>query len=222
MVTTKKARVLKPASPKKARQVPNMRKKLQNKKEKPVPTIRVHAFEDPLGLEAYEYLLTDTKPGFIHKYRVWARGELEVEALTEANFTGFKVQRDKSRRDNEPLLDDDGYSRIWLVRYPPGSESTEVTRQEGLQVLKTFFMSKLATDYPPKTIKLVDDTSEVPNVLDKFFLDSDIEEIVKDSFDITELEQDFYENFPAAARMIYSQNEPSAYAKEHLGFPSLS
>lgn len=213
-------RVVKPASPKKARQVPNMREKLLSKKEKPVPTLRVHGFEDPLAVEAYEYTLSDTKSGFINKYRLWAKGELTVEALTAANFNNTKVQRDKSRSDNEPLLDGEGYSRVWMVRYPPGGESTEDTRKEGLEILKTFFMSKIATDYPPKTIKLVDETTDVPNALDKFFLDSDIEEILKVSFDIMELEEDFYEKYPVAARMIYSGNEPSVYAKEHLGFPS--
>ena len=83
-------------------------------------------------------------------------------------------------------------------------------------------MSKIATDYPPKTIKLIDATTDVPNVLDKFFLDIDIEEILKGSFEITELEEEFYVNYPVSASMIYSENEPSVYAKENLGFPSLS
>jgi hypothetical protein len=212
---------IKPASPKKARNVPNMRQKLLVKKEKPVPTIRVYGFQDPFGVEAYEYTASDTKPGFINKYRLWAKGELEVESLTAANFNNTKVQRDKSKSDNEALLDGEGYSRVWMVRYPSGGESTEETRKEGLEILKTFFMSKVGTDYPPKTIKVVDATTDVPNVLDKFFLDTDIEEILKSSFEITELEQEFYEKYPVSANMIYSNNEPSMYAKEHLGFPSL-
>lgn len=215
-----KPRVVKPASPKKAKQMPNMRNQLLSKKEKPVPTIRVHGFEEPLAIEAYEYYLTDTKSGFINKYRLWAKGELDVEALTVANFNSPKVQRDKSKRNNEPLMDEGGYSRVWLIRYPPGGESTEESRKEGLEVLKTFFMSKIATTYPPKTIKLIDATSDVPNVLDKFFLDDDIEEILKVSFEMTELEEEFYVNYPVPASMIYSENEPSLYAKEHLGFPS--
>ena len=180
-----------------------MRAKLKEKKGKPVPTIRVYGFEEPLGIEAYEYTLSDTKPGFIHKYRLWAKGELEVEELTAANFNGLKNQRDKSRTDNEPLLDDEGYSRVWMVRYPPGGESTEETRNEGLEILKTFFMSRIATNYPPNAIVLVNTVVEVPNVLDKFFLDSDVEKIIKSSFDITELEQEFYENYTVAAGMIY-------------------
>ena len=216
-----RSKLIKPASPKKKGQVPNMRQKLENKKQKSVPTLRVYGFEDPFCVEAYEYTLSDTKPGFINKYRLWAKGELEVEALTAANFNNTKVQRDKSKLWNEPLLDGEGYSRVWLVRYPPGGESTEDTRKEGLGILKTFFMSKIATDYPPKSIHLADETTDVPNVLDKFFLDSDIEEILKVSFEITELEEEFYDTYPVAASMIYSENEPSVYAKEHLGFPSL-
>ena len=52
------------------------------------------------------------------------------------------------------------------------------------------------------------------------FLDNDIEEIIKVTFEITELEQEFYRKYPICANMIYSENEPSLYAKEHLGFPS--
>jgi hypothetical protein len=217
-----RSKLIKPASPKKKGQVPNMRQKLENKKQKSVPTLRVYGFEDPFCVEAYEYTLSDTKPGFINKYRLWAKGELTVESLTAANFNNTKVQRDKSKPGNEPLLDGEGYSRVWMVRYPPGGESTEDTRKEGLEILKTFFMSKIATDYPPKTIKLIDATTDVPNVLDKFFLDIDIEEILKGSFEITELEEEFYVNYPVSASMIYSENEPSVYAKENLGFPSLS
>jgi hypothetical protein len=217
-----RSKLVKPASPKKKGQVPNMRQKLENKKQKPVPTLRVYGFEDPFCVEAYEYTLSDTKPGFINKYRLWAKGELTVESLTAANFNNTKVQRDKSKPGNEPLLDGEGYSRVWMVRYPPGGESTEDTRKEGLEILKTFFMSKIATDYPPKTIKLIDATTDVPNVLDKFFLDIDIEEILKGSFEITELEEEFYVNYPVSASMIYSENEPSVYAKENLGFPSLN
>ena len=217
-----KSRVVKPASPKKARNAPNMRDNFQKKKEKPVPTIHAHGFQDPVAAEAYEYTITPTKPGFVNKYRMWSRGELEVEALTEANFVGLKVQRDNGSAGNEPLLDDGGYARVWMIRYPPGNESTSETRKEGLRVLKDFFMSNQATDYPPSAIKLVDVTCAEPaDVLETFFLDADIEEIVKASIDITEVEEDFYEKFTAFAETIYLQKEPSAFAKEILGFPSL-
>ena len=89
-----------------------MRENFKHKKEKPIPTIRVHAFQDPIAIEAYKCTLTATKAGLINKYRMWARGELEVEALTDANFVGLKIQRDNDNPGNESLLDTDGYSCV--------------------------------------------------------------------------------------------------------------
>ncbi len=218
---TKKTKTL-PPSPKKAKHAPNMKDKLKNKKEKPTPTIRVHSFKEPMVVEAYGYTLTATKCGFLNKYRLWTKGELEVDELTKANFGNMKNQRDKDDPGNESVKNDDGYSRIWMIRYPPENESTVATRKEGLRVLKAFFMSKKATDYPPASIKVVDCT-DVDNypVLESFFLDDDIEEIVKASLDTTAVDVDFYEKFTAVAESIYLEKEPSAFAKDELGFPSL-
>lgn len=211
----------KPPSPKKATAPPSMREKLKQKKEKPTPTIRVHSFSEPFAVEAYEYTLTDTKPGFVNKYRLWAKGELEVEELTEANFVGLKMQRDSTISGNESLKDCDGYSRVWLIRYPTENESTEATREEGLKILKHFFMSKVATDYPPKEIRLLDETTAVPAVLDTFFLDSDIKEIVKASFDLDKLDKDFFTKYETLSRTIYLKQPPSDFARQMLGFPRL-
>ena len=71
-----------------------MRENFKHKKEKPIPTIRVHSFQDPFAIEAYKYTLTATKPGFINKCRMRSRGEVEVEELIDANFVGIKIQRD--------------------------------------------------------------------------------------------------------------------------------
>ena len=53
-------------------------------------------------------------------------------------------------------------------------------------------------------------------------LDNDIEEIIKQTFDITELEEEFYDKFTTVANSIYLEKEPSDYAKEYLGFSSLA
>jgi hypothetical protein len=217
-----KTKSAKPPSPKKARSVPNMRENFKHKKEKPIPTICVHSFRDPFAIEAYEYTLMATKPGFINKYRMWSRGEVEVEELTDANFVGIKIQRDNDNPGNEPLLDKDGYSCVWLIRYPKEDESTAETREVGLGVLKAFFMSRKGTDYPPLVIKTVDATPEIPKVLEKYFLDNNIEEIIKQTFDITELKEEFYDKFTTVANSIYLEKEPSDYAKEHLGFSPLA
>jgi hypothetical protein len=206
-------------SPKKAKAPQSMREKLKQKKEKPVPTIRAFGFIDNLAVEAYEYVLTDTKQGFIHKYRLWAKGDLEVDALTEANFIGLKEQRDNDDEGNETRKDSDGYAKIWLIRYPPENESTKATRREGLRVLKNFFMSKTASLYPPNEIKTVDATTDIPCVLDTFFLDSDIEEIVKTFIHEDELNDGFYAKFTTLAQAIYLEKEPSVFAQLTLGFP---
>jgi hypothetical protein len=44
---------------------------------------------------------------------------------------------------------------------------------------------------------------------------------VKASFDITKLEDKFYSNYTTLVQTIYLEKEPSAYAEDQLGFPSL-
>ena len=211
-----------PPSPKKAKRIPKASDRLITKKKpKAFPTIRVLGFKNPYSFEIYEYSITDGKQGFINNYRKWSRGELEVAALTNANFVGMKMHRDNRKTGNVGLNDETGFARMWLIRYPPEKESTSDTRKEGLQVLKDFFMSKLGTDYPPPDINLVDDTSDVTEVLESLFLDEDIEQIVTSSFDKDELDEEFYEKFTVFAKSIYSDREPSEFAKSELGFPSL-
>jgi hypothetical protein len=76
-----------------------------------------------------------------------------------------------------------------MIWYPPENESTPDTRKEGLGVIKIFFMSKKETDFPPHDIKLVDDTDgDFPAILDLFFMDDDIEEILQTSLKFFENE----------------------------------
>jgi hypothetical protein len=113
--------------------------------------------------------LTKSKAGFINNYRKWSKGEIQFEDLTEANFIGLKIRRNNEINGNETLSGSDGYSRWWMIRYPPENESTPDTRKEGLRVVKNFFMSKKGTNFPPRDIKLVDDTDgDVPAVLEIF------------------------------------------------------
>ena len=83
-------------------------------------------------------------------------------------------------------------------------------------------MSKEGSDYPATTIDTVDTTTEVPEVLERYFLDDDIREIIKATFDFEELTDSFYEKFTSLAKTIYMEKEPSDYAKTILGFPSLT
>jgi len=214
-----KAKATKPDSPKKKKQAPNMRKTLKDKKENTGHTIRVLGFHDPLYIEVYQYTKPGAKPGFINNFRLWSRGEIENDSLTDANFIGVKNMRDQTLEGNENLLDDGGYARQWI---PPDNVSTVETRTEGLRVLKAFLMSKEGSDYPATTIDTVDTATDVPEVLEKSFLDDDIQEIIKATFDFEELNDSFYEKFTSLAKTIYMEKEPSDYAKTILGFPSLT
>jgi hypothetical protein len=113
--------------------------------------------------------LTESKAGFINNYRKWSKGEIQFEDLTEANFIGLKIRRNNEINRNETLSGSDGYSRWWMIWYPPENEWTPDTRKEGLRVMKNFFMSKKGTNFPPRDNKLVDDTDgDVPAVLEFF------------------------------------------------------
>jgi hypothetical protein len=153
-----------------------MREKLLQKKE---ATIHVVGFEDPIALEVYDYTLTESKAGFIYNYQKWSKGEIQFENFTEANFIGLKIRRNNEINGNKIFLGSDGYSRWWMIWYPPENESTPDTRKEGLRVIKIFFITKKGTDFPPRDFKLVDETDgDVPAVLELFFMDDDIEEIL--------------------------------------------
>ncbi len=155
-----KAKVVAPGSPQKAKKPPSMRENLKLRKEKPVPTISVQGFQVvPLAAEAYEYTITNLKNGFLNEFRKYVKGEITSDELTNANFVGLKTKRYRGK-GNEPLMDSDGYSRVWILRYPLEGKSTALTRQEGLRVLKDFFMSKKATNYPPNDIAVIDRTTD--------------------------------------------------------------
>jgi hypothetical protein len=213
-----KGTTTKPPSPKRSKKTPNMREKLLQKKG---TGISVVGFDDSVALEVYDYTVGDNKAGYIHNFRKWSKGEIEYEELTEANFIGLKAQRNNEIDGNERLKGSDGYLRWWMIRYPPDNKSTPETRQEGLRVLKNFFTSSKATNWPEGDINVQDATPDVPPILEKFFLDDDIEEIVKASFHDSEMNDDFYEKYTSVAKTFYLEKDPSHFAKSVLGFPSL-
>ena len=78
---------------------------------------------------------------------------------------------------------------------------------------KSFSCPRYPWITPPIAIKLVDNTTNVPAVMENFLLDADIQEIVRSSIDITEVEEDFYLNYTLFAKIIYFEKEPSDFAK---------
>jgi hypothetical protein len=79
-----------------------------------------------------------------------------------------------------------------------------------------------ATKYPPGNIEVLDVTKETPAVMEKYFLNNDIEEILKAVLDREEFTEDFYEKYTEIAETIYLEKEPSDYAQTIIGFPSLT
>ena len=131
--------------------------------------------------------------------RKYTSGTLEVKELLEANFVALKVRRDNKIPRNDALENDKNYPQNWMLRYPPQKESTAEAWQEGLCVLEKFFLSKKSTAYPPKSIKLIDQTIDDTPVLEDFFMDNDIEEIIKSVIDADKLNEDFYNNYTTFA-----------------------
>ena len=71
-----KGTTTKPPSPKKSRKTPNMREKLLQKKG---TGISVVGFDDSVALEVYDFTVGDNKPGYIHNFRKWSKGEIEYD-----------------------------------------------------------------------------------------------------------------------------------------------
>ena len=62
-------------------------------------------------------------------------------------------------------------------------------------------------------------TDDVP-VLEDYFMDANIEEIIKLSVDFDEINIQFHGNYPDFANEIYLNKVPSTFAKDELGFLS--
>ena len=108
-----------------------------------------------------------------------------------------------------------------MICYPLQGELTIESHQEGLNILKTFFLSKKSLDYPPDSIQIIDHTTIIQPVLDQYFMNDDIEEIIKIACDSEEVNAQFYDTYTTFARKIYLTQESSEFAKNELGFPSL-
>lgn len=198
---------------------------IKNKnKPKAVPTVTCYTPHSILEKEIYTFTMApadgteSVADGFTHSYKRYWQGELEVDALTEANFGPFKFRR-RPNSNNEIMLDPKEYWRCVFLRTPLEGVSTPETRAEGLQVLRTFLMSSDYSDYPPKQIDVLDTTDdEFPVALDCFLQDHDIVEIVKDTHEESELNENFYENYQDFARLIWSHRFYPQFARG-LGFP---
>ena len=191
----------------------------RKKKRNTAPTLTVYAFHETFALEAYIYDHNEDD-GYTRSYRQMIDGvpEFQCSELQEANFNRYYYRR-RPGSNNEILVGRKNYWRLIMIRYPPEQESTAETRQQGLEVLSSFLKNPEYTRFPPKTIDTIDATSEDnPLPLDHFFLDRDIQEIMEEDIEEANLNSDFFQKFPDFARLCWSGNHYSNWARG-LGFP---
>jgi hypothetical protein len=187
------------------------------------PVLKCYGFANELPIEAYLFCkdVFDTHDGFLNGFKLFVDGKCDCDALTEANFTAYKGRRVPHSATNEVMHNGTTpYWRVVMLRYVPGLVSTPETRAHGLQVLKTFLNSTQNTNYPVPNIITMDNTKEEdPDSLDTIFKDNDIVDIIKETFEEDDLNQDFYATYPILAEKLWSGPPYPEYARS-LGYPS--
>ena len=157
--------------------------------------------------------------GYLNHYRNWANGQLEYEPLLSAGFREILYRREPES-DNRRMTNPEGFPRNIIVREPPGGVSTAASRQKGMDVLSNFFKDSTINRWPPETIVKRDETNlQDYHALDEFFMDEDIERILREEMDEEVLNQDFYGKFTEFARKCWSGAFLPAFARS-LGFPT--
>ena len=183
------------------------------------PHVEVYGFHPILPIEAYLFIKDDHNDGFMLGIKGFCQDNNPTnEALTTANFTSYLYRR--LPNTNEKMVSSKNYARSVVLRYVPTELSTKKTRQEGLQVLSKFLNSEQNTQFVSKnSIPTVDKTNEAdPHALDCFFLDNDIESIIRNVFDEGELNMNFFSKYNQIALKLWSGTEYSDFARQ-LGFP---
>ena len=212
----------KKSNPKKEMTSPARKKKLAPpSRERPVPTLKVYAFPAPFTFEAYIYETNPHDDGFNNMITKYLRGEFAEVRHTEfdaANFTRQYWRRIPGTANEHLTNMKDVYWRKIQIRYPRGGESTGETRQEGLDAFKSFLMDRRFQYYPPEDIVLLDMTDEENySSLDQFFMDRDIETVMKEDIPEQQLNPTFHQAFPEFATKCFGLEPYGDFARS-LGF----
>jgi hypothetical protein len=186
--------------------------------KKAEPTLLCYGTAPEIGKELYCYTVNDNNDGYTNPFRKYASGATVVPSLENAGFVSIKFRKVPGS-NNLIMHDDKGYWRSVMIRNPPDGVSTAETRATGLKVLKAFFMDPTTTTYPPKDIVMSDQTNPGElHPMDNFLQDHDIIEIVEDSFEKDDLNEEFYTNFPTLALSIFGGPYYPEFAR-NLGYP---
>jgi hypothetical protein len=194
------------------------------KKKKNVPTLTVHSFSEPLGLEAYICEQREGNDGHLKGVEDVLGDKLTCDYFTKALFYRVANRRVPKSPTNEILtFSDPKKSKIWrkiIIRCPEGGTSP-ASHEEGLKIAKKFLMDENFTDCPPSDIVTRDATEpdDLPS-LDQFFLDTDIKRILQQELHENILNCTFFESYPDFAAKCWSGATDSSHATS-LGFPNL-
>lgn len=169
------------------------------------------------------------RDGYLHRIRKHIehlKDEDRVDYLTPFNFVSMPPRR-VPRSANQIMIDSKGYWRHVMVRYPMDQggnviETTEETREEGLNILKRFFLDRTYSSYPIEEdqVTLVDETDEEEDApaLDTYFTDQQIRLFMMNHIEDKDLVNTFAEQYPEMARCCWAGRHVSDWAVT-LGFP---
>lgn len=229
MSSPAKAKGKKPAAAASPRKKEGKRPPLNDQKvsaagKKPaLPTLTAFAFHPDLPIEGYVYAKDDRNDAFLWGFKQVVDGTADCKALIGANFSSYPFRRIPNTPENAFMINQkDSYNRCILFRYVPEGTSSVASRTMGLNILKKFFMDAAFSKWPAPNILTMDGTNEDdPHALDAFFMDEEIEKIIKEEFDDEELDFDFYAKYPGLAKKLWSGTSYPDYAIQ-LGFPPLA
>ena len=176
-----------------------------------------------LAVELYCFIKGSDRDGWNEDYtrafRQFIDAEFEVPFLADAGFCGYYLVR-ASQAGISTVRGTDNWSRFYLLRMLPNQvPSTAVTRQEGMDILRAFFMDKTYSLYPPASIVTMDDTQTDQLLsLDHFLIDGDIVSIMQQILDESKLTTDFSLAFPLIAPLIFGGPAYSELAVNQFGY----
>ncbi len=182
------------------------------------PTIRVLVPDPIFKFEMYFVEKNAGEDAFMMPYTRFVREEIEDQGLKDANFGPIVFRRDPGT-DDEPLEGQKGFWRQIIIRYPSEQESTPETREEGLRVLKAFFLRKDTQQFPPSDITTHDAADpENPPPLDRYFMNETIKNFMEEDINETSLNESFVQEWPEIAAKCWASSQVSQWAYS-LGFP---
>jgi len=197
----------------------------QKRKKNGNPQLKVISFSDEFTFEAYFYEKPSGDEGYIYQLKEYFRGNIseQSEQVDGINLVDMVHQR-MPNTDNEKVTTSttETYPRTLFIRYPEGNETTEETRQQGLNAIKGFLQDPRFSTYPPSDIDLIDLTNEDnPTALDEYFLDDTIKQMMEEDIPTENLDSEFATSFPEFARKCWRFNHISDWGLRMLGYADL-